>query len=282
MKKSGKKSASSSMKQILTKLTLKVGSSSQIHASSKNFNASVDICPNYEIPYPVQLGTREDGLDPATKAFEKHVQSTTTFSPILALRPIPISTNLNTTPRKNVGAKRKIADEEENPTIISKKSVLCKLCKDDKVDHQTQEDLKLHWIHTHFKKDLRSFYGSQTKCQLCSMIMPNEEEFEVLKAIHVGSVHPATLEELYEKALNTSTMIQTPSKKARIKGGTPKKRNSEDLKLITTSNLTPQKTPQKSPRKSPVKQYKEDFKMMKQKSILNYFGNNSNSSKMSS
>jgi len=275
------------MKQILTKLTFKVGSSSKIQASSKNFNASVDICPNYEIPYPVQLGTREDGLDPATKAFEKHVQSTTTFSPILALRPIPISTNLKqqqspqTTPRKNVGAKRKI-DEEQNPTISKK--VLCKLCKDD-VDHETQEDLKLHWIHTHFKKDLRSFYGSQTKCQLCSMIMPNEEEFEVLKAIHVGSVHPATLEELYEKAekaLNTLTMIQTPSKKARIKGGTPKKsRNSEDLKLITTSNLTPQKTPQKSPRKSPVKQFKEDFKMMKQKSILNYFGNNSNN-KMSS
>ena len=253
VKQSGKKSASNGMKQIWSKMTLKVESNSKIHASSKSFNASVEICPNYEIPHPVQLGSREDGLDPATKAFEKHVQSTTTFSPILALRPIPISANLKlpqspqspqTTPRKNIGAKRKI-DEETNPIIIKKEKT--ELCKDD-VDLETLKE-----------------------------------------------------------------MIQTPSWKARIKGGTPKKRDLseglksvpptppkkileyEDLKLcppkLTTPpkkileyedlklcppKLTPQKTPSKSPRKSPQKQYKEDFKMMKQKSILNYFGNNSN------
>ena len=254
VKQSGKKSASNGMKQILTKLTLKVGSNSKIHASSKSFNASVDICPNYEIPHPVQLGTREDGLDPATKAFEKHVQSTTTFSPILALRPIPISANLKlpqspqTTPRKNIGAKRKI-DEETNPIIIKKEKT--ELCKDD-VDIETIKDM----IQTPSWK-ARIKGGTPKKRDLS----------EGLKS--VPQTPPKKIRE-YEDLKLCPPKLTTPQKI----------RDSEDLKLCPPK-LTPQKTPSKSPRKSPQKQYKEDFKMMKQKSILNYFGNNSNT-KMSS
>ena len=225
------------MKQILTKFTFNV-KSSKIQAESKGLNAiSVDVCPNFEVPYPVQVGTSEDGLDPATKAFEKHVQSTHTFSPILALRPIPMPTTQSpqTTPRKNIGAKRKVVDGEERSEVTPVK------------------------------------------------IMPNSEEFESLKAttiekMHDAFMHPTKLEELHERAVNSS--FQTP-KKTKIKGGTPKKLLSETPKKkefeAKSLNLSPKKILHKSPRKSPVKQYKEDLKSMKQKSILNYFGNNVNS-----
>ena len=232
VKKSGKKSANANMKQILTKFTFNV-KSSKIQAASKGLNAiSVDVCPNFEVPYPVQVGTSEDGLDPATKAFEKHVQSTHTFSPILALRPIPMPTiqSPQTTPRKNIGAKRKVVDGEDRSEVTPIK------------------------------------------------IMPKSEEFESLKAMHMGKMDPTKLEELNENAVNSS--FQTP-KKAKIKGGTPKKLLSETPKKkefdAKSLNLSPKKILHKSPRKSPVKQYKEDLKSMKQKSILNYFGNNVNS-----
>ena len=78
----------------------------KIQFDSKIFSASVNICPNYEIPNAVKLGNAEDGLDPATKAFEKHVQADETFNPILALKPLKSTQSSPLTPRKNLGIKK--------------------------------------------------------------------------------------------------------------------------------------------------------------------------------
>ena len=78
----------------------------KIQFESKILNASVNICPNFEISNAVKLGTAEDGLDPATKAFEKHVQADETFNPILALKPLKSTQSSPLTPRKNLGFKK--------------------------------------------------------------------------------------------------------------------------------------------------------------------------------
>ena len=94
------------LKKVLQNSTFSV-KNGKIQLDSKMLNSlSVNICPNYEIPKAVKLGNSEDGLDPATKAFEKHVENDEIFNPILALKPLKSTQSSPLTPRKNLGFKK--------------------------------------------------------------------------------------------------------------------------------------------------------------------------------